>query len=125
MFELILIGFPVAVVAAIVAAIVAGVRERKRINRLPPAARAAAIARQNEKHTTLVYGPLNSQIVCPQCQSRGGVHTKPITRKAGVSGGKATAAILTGGVSLLAVGLSRKEASTEAHCTKCNSTWHF
>jgi hypothetical protein len=43
-------------------------------------------------------------------------------REAGVSGGKATGAILTLGTSLLAKGLSRKEEVTEAHCCNCDST---
>ncbi|HYA40277.1 MAG TPA: hypothetical protein VEF34_03175 [Syntrophobacteraceae bacterium] len=41
--------------------------------------------------------------------------------KKGISGGKATAAILTGGFSLLVTGLSRKEQLTEAKCRKCGS----
>lgn len=66
-----------------------------------------------------------SAMVCPHCQSRGTVRTKNVTQKKGVSGGKATAAVLTGGVSLLATGLSRKEQNTEAHCSRCGATWHF
>jgi hypothetical protein len=53
------------------------------------------------------------------------VRTKAIKKKAGVSGGKAAAAVLTGGISVLATGLSRKEAMTQAHCDGCNSTWTF
>ena len=34
-------------------------------------------------------------------------------------------AISTGGISMLATGLSRKEAATEAHCRNCQSTWQF
>jgi hypothetical protein len=45
--------------------------------------------------------------------------------KAGISGGKATGAILTGGLSLLATGLSRKHAATEANCGNCGSRWTF
>jgi hypothetical protein len=75
----------------------------------------------NEK----LYGKRSRDIICSQCCHKGQVHTKPITKKAGVSGGKATAALLTGGASLLAVGLSRKESMTEAHCCKCESNWHF
>lgn len=73
----------------------------------------------------LKYGPLSAQMACPHCQSRGVVHTKKVTQKKGVSGGKATAAVLTGGLSMLATGLSRKEALTEAHCVNCGATWHF
>ena len=68
---------------------------------------------------------LNKAMICPHCQEKGMVRTSPITQKKGVSGGKATAAIFTGGVSLLATGLSRKEAVTQAHCDNCGSTWNF
>ena len=75
--------------------------------------------------STLQWGPLNPALVCPHCQKQSFVRTKPTTKKAGVSGGKATAAVLTGGLSLLAVGLSRKEAMTQAHCDHCMSDWAF
>lgn len=71
------------------------------------------------------YGPLNPALVCPHCQTTGRVRTKSVKLKKGVSGGKATAAILTGGLSLLAVGLSRKENHTQAHFMNCSSTWVF
>lgn len=65
------------------------------------------------------------EIICPHCQVKGQVYTKPVQHKKGVSGAKATGAILTGGVSLLATGLSRKENLTQAHCCNCDSTWDF
>jgi hypothetical protein len=49
----------------------------------------------------------------------------PVKLKKGVSGGKAAGAIMTGGLSVLAVGLSRKEDATEAKCSNCGSVWHF
>jgi hypothetical protein len=67
----------------------------------------------------------NKEMVCPHCQQKGAVHTSPITKKIGISGGKATAAIITGGVSLIATGLSRKEAMTEARCDNCGAIWHY
>jgi DNA-directed RNA polymerase subunit RPC12/RpoP len=67
----------------------------------------------------------DAQIICPHCQTKGGVSTKQTMRKAGVSGGKATAAVLTAGFSILATGLSRKEQLTEARCSNCGSVWHF
>lgn|SRR5574337_86812 len=70
-------------------------------------------------------GTLNAQMVCPHCQQKGKILTKRVTKKAGISGGKATGAVLTGGVSLLATGLSRMEELTEAYCDNCSSTWHF
>jgi hypothetical protein len=68
------------------------------------------------------YGP--KQFVCPRCQVKGRVTTRHIKSKKGVSG-KATAALLTGGVSMLAVGLSRKQGETAAKCGNCRSEWTF
>jgi hypothetical protein len=83
--------------------------------------RTAAMA----KSERAVHGTLRSQVICPHCQERGKVMCKSITNKKGISGGKATGAVLTGGISLLATGLSRKEAATEAFCNNCKSTWQF
>ena len=77
------------------------------------------------EHAQTQYGSTNYKMVCPHCNESGYIRTKPITQKKGVSGGKATAAILTVGVSMLATGLSRKEKNTQAHCTNCNNTWVF
>jgi len=70
-------------------------------------------------------GYLNPLIVCSHCQSKGCVRVKSVTRKTGVSGSKATAAILTGGLSVLATGLSRKQNFTQAYCENCKSSWVF
>jgi hypothetical protein len=83
------------------------------------------IAKIKRQEDTITWGNLKEQIICPHCQTKGQVHTKMVKRKAGVSGGKATGAIITFGVSLLLTGLSRKEEVTEAHCCNCDSTWHF
>jgi hypothetical protein len=56
---------------------------------------------------------------------KGQVRRKIIWRDAGISGKKATAAALTGGISMLPTGLSRKETVTKAHCDNCHSTWTF
>jgi hypothetical protein len=73
----------------------------------------------------LDWGPVNRVMICPHCQSKGQVRTKNVARKKGVSGSKATAAILTGGLSLLFTGLSQEDNQTEAHCCNCNNTWEF
>ena len=78
---------------------------------------------QKTKATSFLYGSLNPQVVCPHCQKRGNVYMKTKKVKKGVSGGKATGAILTGGISILATGLSRKEGVTQAHCAACGTTW--
>jgi len=67
----------------------------------------------------------DSKIVCPQCQTSGHVTTTHVTLKKGISGAKATGAILTGGLSLAATGLSQKDNATQATCSHCGSTWHF
>lgn len=66
----------------------------------------------------------DAQIVCPHCHTKGSVRTKSIKAKRGVSGGKATGAVLTAGFSILATGLSRKQKMTEASCKNCGVTWH-
>ena len=82
---------------------------------------------KRQESTNYVSNKTSSAVgmVCPHCQSRGSVTTKIVKRKKGVSGAKATGALLTLGWSLLVTGLSRKEEETEAHCTACGATWHF
>jgi hypothetical protein len=64
-----------------------------------------------------------AQILCPHCGVRGQVTRRPVRRKRGISGGKATGAVLTGGASMLLTGLSRKESATQMHCGNCGTTW--
>ena len=82
-------------------------------------------ASPNEVNTDIVHGKVNPHMHCAHCNTDGKVRTKSIKGKKGVSGGKATAAIFTGGLSLLAVGLSRKEAATQAYCANCKNSWTF
>lgn len=78
-----------------------------------------------DRYDTRWYGPVNPLIVCPHCQEKGSVRIKYKRQKKGISGAKATGAVLTGGWSLLATGLSKKEVVTQAHCGHCKVTWHF
>jgi len=82
-------------------------------------------AARGEALRTAQWGPKNTAMICPHCQTRGSVRVKSVTRKKGISGGKATAALLTSGVSMLATGLSRKEGATRAHCENCSQEWDF
>jgi transcription elongation factor Elf1 len=66
---------------------------------------------------------MQAKVTCPHCHVQGQVVTKRTKVKKGVSGGKATGAVLTGGLSLLATGLSRKEELTEAKCGNCGIKW--
>ena len=98
---------------------------RQRYLSMPPEERAAHQRNLQRASLDRQHGAVSPQVICPHCHSRGMVRTKAIKKKAGISGGKATAALLTVGVSLLATGLSRKEALTQAHCENCNSIWAF
>ena len=66
---------------------------------------------------------LNPQLKCPHCQVQGKVNPHSVKVKQGISGGKATGALLTGGLSLFATGLSRKRRAIEARCNSCGVTW--
>lgn len=74
---------------------------------------------------TFLYGSVNDKILCPHCGERGQVRTQRSQQKAGISGGKVMGGLLTGGVSLLATGLSRKQWVTNARCGSCQSQWQF
>jgi hypothetical protein len=80
---------------------------------------------EERKFRELEFGPVHPKLLCPHCQKKGTVRTKKTKRKKGVSGAKATGALLTGGLSILVTGLSRKEDETRAHCDNCDCTWHF
>lgn len=86
--------------------------------------RAADSLSEFSNNTAVAGMKHNSQLVCPLCMKSGNVYTKLVKRKKGLSGGKATAAILTGGISMLGTGLSRKEKQTECYCKNCRSTFH-
>ena len=83
------------------------------------------VAEERRKQAEQNAGAISPQIVCPHCQKAGQVHTKLTKVKKGLSGGKATGAVLTGGLSILATGLSRKEQVTQAFCKNCKSSWQF
>ena len=87
------------------------------------AKRRARNEKRLDQKETKIWGSLNSKLFCPHCQTSGLVRTMPVKRKKGISGAKATGALLTGGFSILATGLSRKELATQSHCGNCNSTW--
>ena len=82
-------------------------------------------AAQREEKALRERGPLNPWTICPHCQTKGTVRTRKVDKKKGISGAKATAAVITGGTSVLVTGLSRKEKLTQAHCENCGSDWLF
>lgn len=66
----------------------------------------------------------NPHLKCPHCDTVGNVSSKTVKVKQGISGGKATGAVLTLGFSMLGTGLSRKQQVTEMSCSKCKTVWH-
>jgi hypothetical protein len=102
------------------------VRAPQRRENPPPGGLWAMFKRWRlDRQRLRLWGKVNKKLVCTHCQARGHVRTMPVERKRGISGSKATAALLTGGLSILATGLSRKEQATQAHCDECDSTWDF
>jgi hypothetical protein len=64
-----------------------------------------------------------AKIVCPHCHVAGQVQTTRTKVKDGISGGKATGAIITAGASVWLTGLAQKKPATLNTCGNCNSTW--
>lgn len=71
------------------------------------------------------HGMLYPKMICPHCQTPGQVRMRKVKVKQGISGGKATGAVLTGGLSILATGLSRKSKAQLARCGNCLTSWHI
>lgn len=87
-----------------------------------PQAENAGLSGMLQSRAT-VKATMNAKIVCPHCQVAGMVRRKTVKKAKGVSGGKATGALLTGGVSMLFTGLSRMEKGTELQCGNCGISW--
>ena len=124
---LILFGV-IFILAFVIIRIILGLPERKMFASMTPDERQRHLENQKAKENqkaNLLHGLINSEMICPHCQEKGNVRTKPVDRKKGISGAKATGAILTAGVSILATGLSRKERLTQAYCENCGNTWDF
>lgn len=97
-------------------------KKEEELAKLPEKKREAVIRQEALQGR---YGFISSNMICPHCHTKGTVRTKREKVKQGISGGKATAAILTGGASLIAVGLSQKGETTKAHCDHCGTDWMF
>lgn len=96
----------------------------------PPAASAAASRPEKSRSERISDAleraqrrPGDVHLTCPHCQTKGRVTSRIVRQKKGISGSKATGAILTGGISMLGTGLSRKEKHTEMTCHNCQTKW--
>lgn len=65
----------------------------------------------------------NPALICPHCQAKGQVIVRRVKLKAGISGAKATSALLTGGLTLIFHGLSRTPTRTQCSCGNCHMDW--
>jgi len=65
----------------------------------------------------------DTRLICPHCQTTGSVTSRTGKARKGISGGKAVGAVLTGGISILGTGLSRRQAVTVRTCSNCNTRW--
>jgi len=79
---------------------------------------------QSLKQSYLVVNPgTHKRLNCPHCQGVGTVTIARVTKKKGVSTSKATAAILTGGISLIGTGLAKKGEVSQLTCSACGISW--
>jgi predicted negative regulator of RcsB-dependent stress response len=122
-------AFWVIVVLIVLGVILWKYFDHKKLQQMTPEARTLELerrqAQRQESAASYKFGQRNPALICPHCQTKGLVRAKAVDEKKGISGGKATGALLTGGLSVLATGLSRKEHLTQAHCDNCGSTWTF
>ena len=99
--------------------------EQEKVAQMSPAERSQYREAKLDAQLAFEWGPVNPSMICPHCQEKGKTRTKHVVQKKGISGGKAAAALVTGGLSVLATGLSRKEGLTQAHCDACQNTWSY
>lgn len=87
--------------------------------RLSPASRKRPLTIQDFQ----TYGPVHPGATCPHCGHKGFVQIRKLRREQGLSGVRISMALLTGGWSLLFLGLVRRSVLTRAHCCACHQTW--
>ncbi len=79
-----------------------------------------------EKRKQIQLGTPQPLIVCPFCQERGKVRTKPILANGpGFSFSKFAVGLFTCGLAWAAFGLSPTVVKTGAHCERCGNRWSW
>ncbi len=79
----------------------------------------------NEYLNNDMYGQINSQMVCPHCQTIGTVRTKAIAQNDELNAREAIIAVASEGLSLFLPKSPQQEKTTQSHCDKCGNTWTF
>ncbi len=115
----------VSFLVVIIFSIIGALFERGKIKNMS-SVELKAYERQKEKEElSRLHGEITPEIICPHCQEKGNVHTQKHTKQQGINGAKATMGVFTGGLSLLATGLSDSKMVTKAFCENCQQTWLF
>ena len=83
----------------------------------------AAHARSKLSADERNYGPRAPDLVCPRCGAEDRTHARPFVQAGEFSGWKLAAAVFTGGLSLLAVGVHRHATRRRARCAACLNAW--
>ena len=71
-----------------------------------------------EERSSFTYGPLNANLFCPHCQTKGKVHSKK-NIKSVTSTGK------IGGIVKMGTTSTTTTIVNQHHCDNCDSTWDF
>lgn len=79
--------------------------EREKIDAMSP-----------EDRNNYFFGPINANLICPHCQTKGMVHVKQVARVA-TSTGKVGGILKTDTKSTITT------VVTQHHCDQCSSTW--
>ena len=65
-----------------------------------------------------IYGSINTNLVCPHCQTKGLVHVKKVAKVATSTG-------TVGGIFRANTHSTTSTIVTQHHCEQCNSTWNI
>lgn len=123
--SIVVITFVVLVIFALLSANLADIEKKQKLAAMGSEELAEYEETERLRLAESKWGKSSVKMICPHCQTTGTIRTMQIDTTTGISGAKATGAILTGGVSMLATGLSQKKQVTQAHCETCSSTWSF
>ena len=78
--------------------------------------REKVAAMSPEDQSNYLFGPINANLICPHCQTKGAVHVKRVSRVA-TSTGK------VGGILKADTKSTVITVVTQHHCDQCSSTW--
>ncbi len=83
---------------------------------LSPEDRANYEKKAEDARFVAIHGPLNPELICPHCQSKGTVHSKYYSFKTTTKG-------KVGGVLKTDIKIDKVESGTLRYCINCKSNW--